>query len=60
MIVEGRQAPRDDISRIPFGSYALVYTGTSNTLESRSTPCIALRDSNNNGGYYFMLLDTGR
>ena len=45
---------------IPFGSYTLVYTGTSNTLDSRSTPCIALRESNNNGGYYFMSLETGR
>ena len=59
-IVKGRQAPRDDVSRIPFGSYALVYTGTSNTLESRSTPCIALRESNNNGGHYFMSLCSGR
>ena len=46
--------------RIPFASYALVYTGTSNTLDSRYTPCIALRESNNNGGHYFMSLETGR
>ena len=59
-IVEGRQNPRDDVLRIPFGLYALVYTGTSNTMNSRSTPCIALRESNNNGGHYFMSLETGR
>ena len=59
-IVEGRQNPRDDIPRIPFGTYALVYTGTTNTLDGRSTPCIALRESNNNGGHYFISLETGR
>ena len=54
-IVEGRQNPRDDVARIPFGSCALVYTGTSNTLDSRSTPCVALRESNNNNGHYLIL-----
>ena len=58
-IIEGKQNPRDDVPRIPFGSYTLVYTGTSNTLDSRSTPGIPLRESNNNGGHYFMSLESG-
>ena len=33
-VIEGRENPRDNVSRIAYGSYALVYTGTSNTLNS--------------------------
>ena len=59
-IIEGRENPRDNVSWIAYGSYALVYTGTSNTLNSRSIPAITLRESNNNGGHYFMSLESGR
>ena len=43
-----------------YGTYALVYIGTSNTLDSRTVPAIALRESNNNGGHYFMSLKSGK
>ena len=59
-VIKGRENPADNVSRIAYGSYALVYTGTSNTLNSRSVPAIALRESNNNGGHYFMLLESGQ
>ena len=38
----------------------LVYIGTSNTLENRTIPAIALWESNNNGGHYFMSLKTDK
>ena len=55
-IVEGK--PKFDFGRamIPFGSYALVYEGTTNTMKPRFVPAIALRRSNNAGGHYFMSL----
>ena len=59
-IIEGKKNPRDNISRIAYGSYTLVYTGRSNILNSRSTPAIKLRESNNNSGHYFMSLESGR
>ena len=43
-----------------YGSYALVDICTSNTLENRTVPAIALRESNNNGGHYFISLKTGK
>ena len=59
-IVEGK--PKMDLQRkvIVFGSYALVYIGTTNTSKPRAVPAIALRRSNNTGGHYFMSLHTGR
>ena len=59
-VVEGRSPPRGDVQRIPYGAYAEVYVGTKNTLESRTVPGIALRESNGVGGHYFMSLETGR
>ena len=59
-IVDGRSKPRGDINRIPYGAYALVYSGTKNNMVSRTVPAIALRESNGVGGYYFMSLDTGK
>ena len=56
MLVEGKQYPRGDIKRIVYGSYALVHAGTKNNLDSRTVPAVALRDSNNSGGHYFMSL----
>ena len=38
----------------------MVYTGTKNDLSTRTEPCVALRDSNNSGGHYFMSLKTER
>ena len=59
-IVEGK--PKLDFKRkmIPFGAYALVYTGTTNNNKPRAVPAIALRMSNNAGGHYFMSLHTGK
>jgi hypothetical protein len=57
-IVLGR--PNTDFTKpkISFGSYAFVYTGTTNTMKSRSVPGIALGPSNESGGYFFMSLYT--
>ena len=59
-ILEGK--PKMDLQRqvIVFGSYALVYTWTTNTNKPRAVPAIALRRSNNTGGHYFMSLHSGR
>lgn len=53
-IVTGEPKPDMRKSRIPFGSYAMVYTSTSNDMKARSVPAIALVESNNLGGCYFM------
>ena len=60
MVVEGRDYPDGTVKRIAFGTCAMVYTGTKNDLSTRTEPCVALRDSNDSGGHYFMLLKTGR
>ena len=59
-IIEGK--PKMDLQRkvIVFGSYALVYTRTTNTNKPRAVPAIALRRSNNTGGHYFMSLHSGK
>ena len=59
-IVEGN--PKLDLKRkiITFGTYALVYTTTSNNMKSRAVPGIALRRSNSAGGHYFMSLHSGK
>ena len=38
----------------------MLYIGTSNTMEARSVPVIALNNANNFGGYYFFSLETGK
>ena len=59
-IVEGK--PKLDLEKkmIVFGSYALVYTRTTNNNKTRAVPAIALRRSNNAGGHYFMSLHSGK
>ena len=59
-IVEGKL--KLDLSKgiISFGSYALVYTDTSNNMKSRAVPAIGLRRSNNAGCHYFMSLYSGK
>ena len=54
--MEGK--PKLDFSKptISFGSYALVYTQSTNDMKTRSVPGIALRALNNAGGHYFMSL----
>ena len=59
-IVEGRRKPDFNHQHISFGAYALVYIGTKNNLKARSVPAIALRPSNDWGGFYFMSLITGK
>ena len=60
MLVEGRQKLDLGQKRIEFGAYALVYVGKSNDMKKRSVPSIALKSSNDVGGYYFMSLYTGK
>ena len=60
LLVEGRQNPRGDIKQIAYGSYASVYIGINNNLDSHTVPGIALRDSNGVGGHYFMSLKSGK
>ena len=54
--------PRPDMSLpfVTFGSYCLVYMGTTNTQKARAVPAIALRPSNLSGGFYFMSLYSGK
>jgi hypothetical protein len=59
-IVEAKPNPDFSHKRIVFGSYAIVYTGTDNTMNRRGVPAIALNESNDNGGHYFMSLYTGK
>ena len=60
MIIDGRGKPDMNVKRISFGAFAYVYTETSNTMAKRSVPAIALRPSNENGGHYFMNVETGK
>ena len=60
MLVEGRPKPDFSQKMIAFDAYTLAYTGTMNTITGRCIPTIALRQSNNAGGHYFMSLYTGR
>jgi hypothetical protein len=59
-IVLGRGSPDFNNRHISFGAYAMVYNGTKNNMSSRCTPAIALRPSNDSGGFYFMSLYTGK
>ena len=59
-IVLGHGKPDMKIKRIPFGGYAVAYTQTSNDMRTRGTPAIALSESNNKGGQYFMSLYSGK
>ena len=58
-IVEGEEKLNLGVKIIPVKSYNMVYTGTTNTMRSRSVPGVSLKPSNNNGGQYFMSLYTG-
>ena len=59
-IVIGRPKPSFNHKKITFGSYAMVFTETTNTMKRRSVPAIALRESNDHGGFFFMSLHTGK
>ena len=58
-IITGSGKPDLALNHIAMGSYATVFAGTENNMKSRGVPAIALRPSNNRGGYYFMSLLTG-
>ena len=59
-ILEGKGDIDLNIKRIPFGSYVLVYVGTKNNMQARSVPAIALSESNESGGNFFMSILTGK
>jgi hypothetical protein len=59
-IVLGSPKPDYNKLRIAFGAYAQVYESTANTTKPRSIGVVALKPSNERGGYYFMSLSTGR
>jgi len=58
-IVLGNENPDFKHLKLSFGSYVQVYGYTDNTPRQRVEGAIALRTSNNQGGYYFMSLETG-
>ena len=58
-IVDGRGTIDYSVKSINFGSFAYIHTTTDNTMKTRSIPEVALHRSNNNGGYFFLNLETG-
>ena len=60
MIVESR--PKIDFSKkiLAFGNFSLAIEGSNNWMKGRETLDIALRTSNNDGGYSFMSLQPCR
>ena len=58
IIIEGKSKMNFQRKMIVFGSYTLVYIGTSNSNKPRAVPAIALRIWNNSGGHYFTSLHT--
>jgi len=59
-MVEGKSNPDFYRKKIPFGAYAMVYTGTTNKISSRSTAYIYLGESNQHDGQYFMFFTTDK
>ena len=59
-IVTGKNRTDMNNKYIAFGSYAMAYTETKNNMKRRSVPAIALNESNEAGGHYFMSLYTGK
>ena len=55
-IILGRARPNFNYSQIEYGAYAMVFSGTANNMSAQGIPCIALKPSNEIGGYYFMSL----
>jgi hypothetical protein len=58
-IVLGTPSPDCKHLKLRTGAYVQLYVGTTNTSKARTVGVIALRRSNENGGYYFMSLKTG-
>ena len=59
LLVESRGPMKYDKLSLPFGAYAMVYTGTDNTMRARGISAVALHSSNDSTSFYFMLLMTG-
>ena len=59
-IVTGRGKRDFSMNKIKFGAYAQVWGGTTNILKARSVGCIALHSLNEEGGYHFLSLKTGK
>ncbi len=62
-IMTGKPAPDYNDLKIEFGAYAQVFedNDVTNTVRARTTGAIALSPTGNaQGGYYFMLLTTGK
>ena len=60
MILLGKPSTDFNINIIFFGSYAMVYTGTTNKLKRRIIHSIALRELNEDVEKFFMSLYTGK
>ena len=60
MILEEKPNANMNNAHISFGSYVFVHIGTDNTMKRRSVPAIALNESNEYGGYYFINLYTAK
>ena len=56
MLVEGKQKLDFGKKRIEFVAYAMVYMGEKGNMKKRSVQAIALKASNEEGGYCFMSL----
>ena len=59
-LIDGLDRLNLNKKQIQFGGYAQIWGGTTNTLKERSIGAIALNRSNENNGWYFMALRTGR
>ena len=59
-IVLGRNKPNASHLTATFGRYYEVFCGSDNTTKERRISAICLRPSNDQGGYYFMNLQTGK
>ena len=59
-LVEGKAQFDSEKPTLPFGSPVYVYTGTGNTIEARDTLAIALHESNELCGMFFMSLRSGK
>ena len=59
-IMEGNNLPDLILPRITFGSYAIVYLKTTNTMKHSSVPGISLWHQNDHGRHYFKSIYTGK
>ena len=59
-IHEGKRIQDFNKDWVLFGAYVLTYIGTTNTVDHREVPAIALNSANNFGEYYLFSLETGK